>query len=378
MKIKNTRGINERIMSYIEGRHHNSFIATAILLPISSGGVVFADEKTVLHVADQFWENAKRDGVEYTRDETIMAAMLLGLVRKHNVQGGQFPEALYDDITKNSRIFHKDSFAQDPYRKNIKYAEGSTLRYALSEQSYQPYELFLYNTPKTVGSGVLIPALAAFDCKWSYPCLKDGEKVLRSLTPYEIQTRQDAIEKAKGRVLVLGLKMGYYTYMAHRKESVEKVTVIEEDAALIEWFRQTILPQFEHPEKVEVIQADPAAYMESCAEESFDLCFVDLWENHLDAEAYFRIRKVCKRFGMKKMEYWIEAHMIETIMGLVFVAILEAFYENAGIVAPSLAGLSDAGSGHLARIREALQNEEITRPDHVDWFMDPENFMKLL
>ncbi len=378
MKIKNTRGINEKIMSYIEGRHASSFIATAILLPISTRSVVFSDEKTVLGVADEFLKNAQNDGVEYTRDEAIMAAMLLGLVRKHNVQGGQFPEALYDEITRNSRILHKDSYADDPYRKKIAIRSESVGKLKLAEQTYYPYEMICYNASTCSDFGVMIPSLAAFDCEYHFPCIMEGEKQRYAVSPYEIETTREAAEAAKGHVLVLGLKMGYFTYLAHLKDTVEKVTVIEQDADLIELFRKAILPQFDHPEKVEVIEADPFAYMETVDEASFDYCFADLWMNPTHAEPYFRIKNICRRFSMTKMRYWIEENMIGTGMGLVFVVILEAFYEMIGIQAPVTDGLSGTGNLQLEMMRKALAHEEITRPDHVDWYMDPENILKLL
>ncbi|MBR3516887.1 MAG: hypothetical protein IKO10_11285 [Lachnospiraceae bacterium] len=378
MKIKNTRNINEKIMAYVEGRQYNSFIATAILLPINTNGVVFSDEKMISNVADHFLENAKRDGVEYTREEALMAAMLLALVRKHNVQGGQFPEALYDEITRNSRIFHRDSFAKEPFLRRIKWKDESTEHLHFAKQITQPYELFCYGASVRGDYGVTIPSLAAFDCKYSYPCIMEGEKIRLSLTPYQIFTTQEAIEKANGNVLILGLGMGYSAYMMHTKDSVSKVTVIEHDPEVIELFEKYTLPQFEHPEKVEVVCGDAFAYMETLEDGTYDFCFADLWENHLDLEVYFRLKKICKRFERMKMNYWIEEELISTLLGMVFVVILEAFYEHMGMAAPTPSGLSEAGSGYLAVLREALKNEEITRPDHVDWYMDPENIMKLI
>ena len=53
-------------------------------------------------------------------------------------------------------------------------------------------------------------------------------------------------------VLILGLGMGYAAYMMHLKDNVSKVTVIEHDPEVIELFEKYTLPQFEHPEKVDV------------------------------------------------------------------------------------------------------------------------------
>ena len=43
-----------------------------------------------------------------------------------------------------------------------------------------------------------------------------------SLNPYEIRTMENAIITARGKVLTLGLGLGYYAYMVHLKEEVKE------------------------------------------------------------------------------------------------------------------------------------------------------------
>ena len=53
MKIKNTKAINEKILSCVEQREYDRFISAAFVLPISSGAMRFGDEKKLKELADR-------------------------------------------------------------------------------------------------------------------------------------------------------------------------------------------------------------------------------------------------------------------------------------------------------------------------------------
>ena len=49
------------------------------------------------------------------------------------------------------------------------------------------------------------------------------------VTPNEVETMKEAIEKAHGKVATYGLGLGYFPYMTSMMDSVESVTVVELD-----------------------------------------------------------------------------------------------------------------------------------------------------
>jgi AraC-like DNA-binding protein len=59
-----------------------------------------------------------------------------------------------------------------------------------------------------------------------------------SITPNEIVTMREPVARASGRVLTLGLGLGYYAYMVHLKEDVTDVTVVEREQAVIDLFEK--------------------------------------------------------------------------------------------------------------------------------------------
>ena len=119
MKIKNTKAINEKILSCVEQREYDRFISAAFVLPISSGAMRFSDEKKLTDLADQFLERAQNDGVEYTKDEALLAAMVMALVRKYSAKVDPKYEILYEAITRNGKIYHEGELAEDPYLSRI-------------------------------------------------------------------------------------------------------------------------------------------------------------------------------------------------------------------------------------------------------------------
>ena len=66
------------------------------------------------------------------------------------------------------------------------------------------------------------------------------------------------------------------------------------------------------------------------------------------------------------------------LLNMVFVLILEAFNANIGLAAPSPEGVSAEGRQVLDLLRSALDKEEISRPDHIDWYLNADNILKML
>ena len=111
-------------------------------------------------------------------------------------------------------------------------------------------------------------------------------------------------------MLAFGLGLGYFAFMAAQKEQVESVTVIERERAIIELFRETLLPQFPHGEKIRVVQADAFEYARALPEGAFDFAFTDLWHDVSDGLPMQRaMRALLERVPGLDAAYWIEDTM---------------------------------------------------------------------
>ena len=91
-----------------------------------------------------------------------------------------------------------------------------------------------------------------FDGPVSIPTLYEGnsdnkfyrETPWMSLTPMEIITLRGGIRRAKGRVVVAGLGLGYQLTEIIRKKTVKEVVLIERDQSLVDWILPTIQRNF--------------------------------------------------------------------------------------------------------------------------------------
>jgi spermidine synthase len=125
---------------------------------------------------------------------------------------------------------------------------------------------------------------------------------------------QQDIEDAHGNVLTLGLGLGYFAYMVHRKEMVSSVTIIEKDKEIIELFQNYLLPQFDHPEKIRILEGDAFDLLSGIKDGEYDYLYGDLWEGPWDGTSMVeRLKEQTAHFRKTECRYWIEAMMYSLV-----------------------------------------------------------------
>lgn len=367
MKVLNSRRIQERVAQYFAREQLNALIGESLSAPVSLDEIVFDDPGHLHDFAEKFRGEMNKNHVEYTEDEALIASMILSV--KEDI-----PSAILDAIVKNSHVFRKDELESNPYYKNIHFANNKLGKFELAIDNYEAYELFMYNTPKDCFNGVMIPAIGTTDYKCLFPNIKEDGSTWMSITPNEIYTMKKPIEDAAGKVLTLGCGMGYFAYMAALKDTVEHVTIIEKQPEVIELFNTFILPQFSCKDKITVIQADAFDYMKALADGEYDFCFVDIWKGNTDTVPYLKMKKLCSRFKDTTLSFWIEDALIATIMGYIYTIIIKELYD----VKTDDLKLPEDERYKLHFFEELLSNAEITRPEHIDYYMDYHNIIKLM
>ena len=98
----------------------------------------------------------------------------------------------------------------------------------------------------------------------------------------------------------------------------------------------------------------------------------------MDLVPYLDTKKICRKFHKMKQSFWLEESLTDMLVNMAFVTILEAFHENLGLAKPNPEGVSQEGKQVLDILRTMLEKEEISRPDHIDWYLDPVNLLKML
>lgn len=377
MKVANTRKVNERIVQFMSREQLNSLIGMGLSAPVSVDEIIFEEPAKLEAYSSTFRTDMQKNGINYTEDQSLIAAMVMSVIQESIGDPRQISSAVLDEIFKNGHVFHQGELESNPYYQNIHFDNQKSGRFDLSMASFRKYELFMYDTPKDRFQGVMIPAIGTIDHRFKFPNIRENGAAWMSITPNEIYTMQKPIEEATGNVLTLGCGMGYFAYMTAIKEDVSHVTIIEKQPEVIELFNAYILPQFSCKDKITVIQADAFDYMENLADGKYDYCFVDIWKGNTDTVPYLKMKKLCSRFKDTTLSYWIEDALMATIIGFVYMIILEEFYKNQNMAAPSV-DMPEDEAYKLSFLKELLQDAEISRPEHVDYYMDYRNIINLI
>lgn len=206
-----------------------------------------------------------------------------------------------------------NEFINNPYNKNIKLDNITDGEYKFELLSYDPYEGFLYKDISNLSNHIEQTSIGYFDEEYKYIALSSNDDIWMLITPHEINTMKDAVNKAYGNVITFGLGLGYFAYMCSIKDNVKSVTIIEKDKNIIELFNKHILPQFKHKDKIIIIESDAIEYLKRKSFD-YDYAFVDLWRDIDDGlPLYVLTNKLALRHPKTTFDYWIEDSMIAVL-----------------------------------------------------------------
>ena len=197
-------------------------------------------------------------------------------------------------------------YRADAYFQAVKPAIGSTGGVALVYETIEPMELFVADDFIVDKAGFALPQLGWFSEAFSFPAIREDGLVWMTVTPNEINTIRPALQASRGRVLTYGLGLGYYAFHCLLKDDVESVTVVERNPAVIDVFRQHLLPFFPRQEALHIVQADAFDYAANVMPHmNYDTVFTDLWHDVSDGIPLYRQMKALEVPGPRYL-YWIE------------------------------------------------------------------------
>ncbi len=211
-------------------------------------------------------------------------------------------------------------YEKNPYYERVKPEPFMSKEWTLGYEEHKPFEGFVYDEISVNPDDFYKEKtnFGYFKDHFRFLSLKQHGVTWMSITPHEIATMKEPVEKAKGDIVTLGLGLGYFAYMASLKKEVTKITIIEREETAIEVFEKRLLPFFPQKEKIEIIQADAFAYLAKPSKR-FDYLFADLW--HLPEDGlplYLQIKNDESQFPDSIFSYWIE----ESILSLLRRALL--------------------------------------------------------
>ena len=231
----------------------------------------------------------------------------------------------------NSRILpsfseiNVNKYRNNPYYKSIKLAYVKEGDYSIEVDHFEPYEIFAYKDMSINENYEEINSLSFFKEKFPFLSINYKGTTWMSVTPNEIETMEKAVNEATGKVIVYGLGLGYFPYMISLKDEVKEIVIVEIDKEIISLFKKHLLPQFEHKEKITIINKDAFIYMQES--HSFDYSFIDLWHDPYDGiELYLKAKRLEKE--NQKYFYWLESSFY-ILLRRCFISFLEEQLSNA-------------------------------------------------
>ena len=211
-------------------------------------------------------------------------------------------------------------YANDAYAKTVQFPNVKHGKWELCQHNYAPYEPFVRTHPTVTRELREIPQIGYFDAEFPFPAILENGIEWMTITPNEVETMRDPIAKCRGRVLTLGLGLGYFAFHASEKAEVDRVVVVERSRDVIEIFKAYLLPQFPHADKIEIIEADAFEYMEhKMPHSNFDYVFADLWHDPSDGlEMYRKLKKYESLAPKTEFDYWIEPSLLSLLRHIIY------------------------------------------------------------
>lgn len=228
-------------------------------------------------------------------------------------------------LTPSVRLLDARKYESDPYYRNIRLDNVKDGEWEIRTEEYPPYRGVICQDMEIGDDFSEVPPLGFFTETFRFPAILENGNEWMTLTPVDLDTCEEAIKEAKGKVVTFGLGLGYYAYMVSEKPEVESVTVVELSADLIRLFEKHILPQMPNRHKIKIVNADAFLYAEkTMPEENFDIAFVDTWRDASDgAPMYRRMKPLEAKNPNTKFLYWIENFLISRIRAENFARIME-------------------------------------------------------
>lgn len=217
------------------------------------------------------------------------------------------------------------TYLNDAYAKTVKFPNVMHGKWELCSHSYAPYEPFVRTHPVVTKDLCEIPQLGYFEVEFPFPAILENGIEWMTITPNEVETMREPIKKCRGRVLTLGLGLGYFAFHASEKPEVERVVVVERSHDVIEIFKTYLLPQFPHADKIEIVEADAFQYMQNeMPRGKFDYVFADLWHDASDGlEMYRKLKKYEHLAPHTEFDYWIEPSLLSLLRSIVYRRIID-------------------------------------------------------
>lgn len=185
--------------------------------------------------------------------------------------------------------YHKDYYIEKikEYNNEIKPGVNGSFSIGYTEKDYS-FDGYLYENKEVIEEKVVE--------------LKEGDKLWMRISPHEVQGCFESIKRAKGRVGVVGLGLGYFTQEVLKKSEVTEVIVYEISNEIIELYKKN----FGEHKKLNIVAGDAF----NAYKQEFDFFFVDIYEYELRPQVVDDYVKFNNLHNIKEYSFWGLEHFL--------------------------------------------------------------------
>ena len=374
MNIFQKKEISKAIKYYAEKTELNKLINDNITLPIELARISAINPSAIKENSEIIQQAYRHNGIELAEEQAIINYLLTIFLMECKTFDLLSPELILE-IVKHSKIFHKNDLLPNPYIHNINVQHIIAGKYKTTRKTLERYELFLYNEDTNIDN-ICIPSIGVTDFRFQYPAITQNNKTIIQVSPTEIYSTQPYINKATGNVLILGCELGYFAYMCSEKPDVHHITIVENTKEKIKIFKKTVITQFTHRYKINIIQENPYEYIKKLNDETYDYCFVNLCKNRRDAEPYIKLKEISNKFTKMHIDYYMENQILSTLINFIPVILQNKTQKQDNKSFTST--LTDEEKYAFQHMRYLLKDVEINSEEDVGMYMDSENIKTLL
>jgi hypothetical protein len=233
-----------------------------------------------------------------------------------------FHEFIGDKAHWPSLFYSTDDFKLNPYFQAVPFQTSLTHGVQVNTMTFVSHRLFnllsvIDDPHRSLNDSMVLRAL---DKPLTTNILMKANEVWMMNVPSESMTIDPIANLVSGKVLTLGLGIGYFVFMASLNPNVTSIDVVENDDHVIAYFKEYLLPYFPKKVNIHIHHDDAKSWMKKSLED-YDHIFVDTYQNEQDG--FYWWIKGCEHIKKEHshVHYWIESS-ISRMMRVALVAVL--------------------------------------------------------
>ncbi len=279
-------------------------------------------------------------------------------------------------------LLDENKYLSNEYYKRIhlnknEFKEGDL---SLNINSFNPYECFLFKDIDVLNNNYYreINNVGYFNKPFKYIEIVKKDEVWMSITPHEIETMEEDINKVKGNILVLGLGLGYFPFMSSLKKDIPHIDIIELSKEVITLFTKYLFNQFTYKEKIRIIHENALSFLKNNDLNKYDYIYIDLYHTSFDAlPLYLKIKNILtyKKYDLNNALFWIEKSILAYIRRILLTLIEEIINKVDPKIYLKAKNLDDKLINYFYF---SLKNKTISTKEELDNLLKDEELIKLI